>query len=300
MSLDVAKGGFYDYQSQQAPALNVPLLLVLGEALVGLLLVCHHSTRMQRIAPILNDEANHSQAVYSHGCVFAVLTATLRPSPEAQSSLSKQHSRGLPIYIFHRLVKIFLISRFSMRGSDLPRCMLLNITVELLLSNLKAANVRAILTQSSELPYYRRILSWSEWSKTFPAMLLYSIASSLCFYLPVYYIQLAGLGRELEVSENMQLVCVLAIILILYFGAVIPTYAIFLRVAAATQGNGSIDIKSAWQSFPRSARVHFFRLLAEVLVMETCVSIIIFVFVLAHFHPELHDDVMQFFVKYFG
>lgn len=87
MSLDIAKGGFHDYQSQQAPALNVPLLLILAGALVGLLLVCHHSTRIQKIAPILDDEANHSQAVYIHGCVFATLTATLRPSTEVQSSL---------------------------------------------------------------------------------------------------------------------------------------------------------------------------------------------------------------------
>lgn len=132
-------------------------------------------------------------------------------------------------------------------------------------------------------------------------MLLYSIAPSLCFYLPVYLIKWAGsLGRELEISEDMQLVCVLAVILILYFGAVVPTYAIFIRVAASAQGNGSMNIKSAWQGFPRSARVHFFKLLAEALVMETGVSIIIFVFVLAHFHPELHDDVLQFLVKYFG
>ena len=98
----------------------------------------------------------------------------------------------------------------------------------------------------------------------------------------------------------MQVVCILAIILVLYFGTVVPTYAIFIRVAASAQGNGSMNIKSAWQGFPRSARVHFFKLLVEVLVMETGVSIILFVFVLAHFHPELHDDVLQFFVKYSG
>ncbi|KAJ5219208.1 uncharacterized protein N7498_001307 [Penicillium cinerascens] len=88
--------------------------------------------------------------------------------------------------------------------------------------------------------------------------------------------------------------------LIFYFGAVVPTYAIFIRVAASAQGNGSMNIKSAWKGFPWSARVHFFKLLAEVLVMETVVSTILFVLVLGHFHLELHDDVLKFFVKYFG
>lgn len=90
----------------------------------------------------------------------------------------------------------------------------------------------------------------------------------------------------------------LATVVILYFGAVVPTWAIFLRIAASTQENGSI--KSAWQGFPWPARLQFFKLLGEVFVLETGVCIVVFVLVLAHFHPELHDDVLQFLVKYFG
>jgi hypothetical protein len=87
---------------------------------------------------------------------------------------------------------------------------------------------------------------------------------------------------------------------ILYFGAVVPAYAIFIRVAASANENRHLGIESAWQSFPWSARFYFFQKLAEVLVLEICVSVVLFVFVLAHFHPELHDDVIQFFVKYAG
>lgn len=265
------------------------------------MIVCNKNARIANTKYRLNDEANHSKAIYVDGNVIATLTATLRPDAEVRSSRSRRHFRGLPIFVLHRLVKVFLISRFSTKGSSLLKCFLLNVTTELLLLNLKVANVHAILAQHSETPYYRRILSWSTWSKTFPAMLLYSIASSICFYLPAYLIHLSGVwGGELKVSENMQFASVLSTITILYFGAMVPAYAIFIRVAASAQENGPISIKSAWQSFPWSARFYFFKSLAEVLVMEIGVSIVLFVFVLAHFHPELHDDVVQFLVKYAG
>jgi hypothetical protein len=205
------------------------------------------------------------------------------------------HLQGFSICIIHRLVKIFIVSRFPIKGSSLLNCSLLNIAVELLLSNLKLANIRAITTRQSGFPYHRHIPSWSTWSKTFPAILLYSIASSACFYLPIYLVRLLG---ALEVSEDTHIIFILATIVLLYFGAVIPTYAIFIRIAASTQENGSI--KSAWQGFPWPARLQFFKLLGEVFVLETGVCIILFVFVLAHVHPELHDDVCQLFVKYFG
>lgn len=187
------------------------------------------------------------------------------------------------------------MSRIPTKGSSLLKCALLNITVDSLLSSLKVANIHAILAQRSNLPFYRHISAWTTWSKIFPAFLLYTVTSSTCFYLPVYFITLAGV---LEVSETTLTIYILATIVILYFGAVIPTYAIFIRVAASTQEDGSI--KSAWQGFPWPARLQFFKVLAEVLVLETGVCIVLFVLVLAHVHPELYDDVCQLLVRYFG
>lgn len=243
---------------------------------------------------------NHQQAIYSQGYVFATLTATLRPTGRVQP-FSRLHIRGLPICIIHRLVKIFLVSRFPVAGSSVSKCALLNLTAELLLSNLKVANIHAILAPTPVSPHYPRIPTWSMWARTLPALLLHSIASSICFYLPVYVIRLGGtLGEQLGVSQSTQLACVLTTILLSYFGAVVPTYAIFIRVAASAQRNESMSIMGAWKSFPWSARVKFFEQLAEVLVMEAAVAIVLFVSVLAHFHPELHDAVFQFFVKYLG
>ena len=80
----------------------------------------------------------------------------------------------------------------------------------------------------------------------------------------------------------------------------VPAYAVFIRVAASAQGGGSLDIKTAWQSFPWSSRLDFFKLLAEVLVLEIGVCIVLSLFVRAYFQPELHDDILQFFMKYAG
>lgn len=82
---------------------------------------------------------------------------------------------------------------------------------------------------------------------------------------------MGGWGGELKVSEDIQFASVLSTIAILYFGAVVPAYAIFIRVAASAQEHRPTSIKSAWQSFPLSARFYFVKSLAEVLVMKICV-----------------------------
>ncbi|KAI2814476.1 hypothetical protein CBS115989_8548 [Aspergillus niger] len=215
MSLDIAKWELPgDSSSQQAPALNMPLVLLLAGALLGLIL-----------------------AVYSHAYVFATLIATQTPNPRLNSSLSRQHFRGLSIFVFHRLAKICVISRFSMKDFSSLKYGFLSLTADLLLSYLRVANVLTILNQhSGTLPYSRYIPTWSMWSKAFTSIMLQSTASSICFYLPTYLIQLAGaLEERLEVSETVQFISLLGTIIVLYFEMAVPAYAIFLRVTASAQ-----------------------------------------------------------------
>jgi hypothetical protein len=179
----------------------------------------------------------------------------------------------------------------------------LNVTAELLLSNLKVANIHAAITTNSSIPYTRHIFSGTAWSKCFRATILYSVASSIGFYLPVMLVRLLGVwGGDYGVSEGVQCAIVLSAIVILYFGAVVPAYATFIRVAASAVGDSpqAPGIKRSWQSFPWSARLQFCKILAEVLVVEIGVSIVLYAFVLLLVHPALHDDVAQFFVKYSG
>lgn len=254
------------------------------------------------ICGFMSTQYNQQQAIYTHGCVFATLIATQTPNARVNSSLSRLHFRGLPILILHRLVKISVIFQISTNGLSLLKLALQSLITDLLLSYLRVANVHAILNQhSGTFPYWRCLPTWSTWSKTFRAMSLYSINSSICFYLPVYLIRLAGaLEGRLEASETVQFFCLLSTIVILYFGTVVPAYAIFIRVAASAQRSESLTIKGAWQGLRWSSRIQFFKLLGEVLIMEASVTIVIFVSVLALCHPDLHDGVFQFFVKYFG
>ncbi|KAJ5683683.1 uncharacterized protein N7477_000028 [Penicillium maclennaniae] len=103
---------------------------------------------------------------------------------------------------------------------------------------------------------------------------------------------------------EMQTCAILLIIAMLYFGAVVPAYAIFLRVAAYNcpeeKRNRPAGIKSAWNSLPSSNLLSFYKSLALVLAMEFGVTIVIFMLTLAHFPVYHHDDVAQLFVKYLG
>lgn len=209
----------------------------------------------------------------------------------------------------HRLVKIFLLSSLSTGSFSLVKYFLLNISTELLLSNLKVVNIYAILGQHPGIPFYRSIFSWSIWVNAFPAALLYSIASSICFYLPAYIFRHLELGADGTISQEMQLATILTTIAILYFGTVVPAYAIFIRVAASTlpsqddskpQKNVHLEIKSAWQTFTWSARFFFFQILAEVLVSEVVFSFFLVMLVISLFDPNLYDDVAISLLKYAG
>ncbi|RAH59321.1 hypothetical protein BO85DRAFT_268561 [Aspergillus piperis CBS 112811] len=275
MSLDLAKWEL----PGDSPSQQVPVVLLLAAAFFGLLL-----------------------AVYTHAYVFATPIATQTPNPRLNSSLSRQHFRGLPIFVFHRLAKICVISMFPMKDFSPLKYGFLNLTVELFLSYLRVANVLTILRQHSKtLPYSCRIPTWSMWSKAFTSILLYSTASSVCFYLPIYLIRLAGsLDERLGVSETVQFISLLGTIMVLYFGFVVPTYAIFIRVSASAQRGESMTIRGAWQGFSWSSRVHFYQLLGEVLFLEAGVTVVMILSVFALGHPTVHDDVFQLFVRYFG
>jgi hypothetical protein len=185
-----------------------------------------------------------------------------------------------------------------------------NVVAELLLSNLKVANVHAILDPDSAIPLYRRVFSWSTWSKTFFSVLLYSIVSSIGFYLPARVVQLSDdWGREVDLSHEMLCAALIAFVAILYFSAVIPTYAVFIRVAASTlppkkgtreKGSRAIGIFGAWFSLPWSNLFSFYKSLAGVFVMELGVAIVLCLLTLAHFPIERQDDVAQFLIKYLG
>lgn len=185
-----------------------------------------------------------------------------------------------------------------------------NVFAELLLSNLKVANVHAILDSDSAIPLYRCVFSWSTWSKTFLSVLLYSIVSSIGVYLPARVVQLSDdWGRKFDLSHDMLFAALIAFVAIFYFGAVVPTYAIFIRVAASIlppkkgtreKKSRAIGILGAWISLPWSNLFSFYKSLAGVFVMEIGVTIVLCLLTLAHFSIEHQDGAAQFLIKYLG
>jgi hypothetical protein len=247
------------------------------------------------------------------GTITATLTALSREEKGTPRLSFRQTFLGLPIFIFHRLAKIAILSRFSVKGSSLLNCFLLSIMAELLLSTLKVANVHIILSKLSRtqtLSPFRCIFSASIWFRIFPAALLHSICSGTCFYFSLYvsrllFVEIGQVGYDHGWKFGM----IAALIAALYFGAVVPSYAVFIRVAGSTipvqRDSGylvdkDISIYGAWQSFSSSGRIGFFKLLADVLMMEICLGFAMCVFVLMLFHPAIHSDVARFFAKYAG
>ncbi|KAJ5915429.1 hypothetical protein N7466_011362 [Penicillium verhagenii] len=258
----------------------------------------------------------NTKAIYAYGNVQATLAATSRPVAGA----SWPGLRGFPIFILHRLIKVSFLSRFSIHvgpeNANLACLAVLNVAIEMLLSNLKVANVHAILTEPSrvQIPFTRRVLSWAMWKKNFSAALLYSTASSICFYLAVHMFLLFSTFNG-DDSNSYRLVMIgiaLAVMVVLYFVAVVPSYAVFIRVAASTveyRDSRSIEktegVKGTWGSFHWLDFRRFSGILAQVLGLEmivaTCLSLLIVSLLTFEEYPlnlDMQDTAVRFIIRY--
>lgn len=157
--------------------------------------------------------------------ILAAITALSKKEVGNPRLIFRQKLHGLPISILYCLAKIAILSRVPVKGSSLLYCFLLNIMTELLLSTLKVANVHIIIYKldhsRTQIPsLVRYIFSLSIWLRTFPAALLYSICSSVCFYLPLYVgrFMLLQIGRDGRVNYGRELGKIAALNAALYLG----------------------------------------------------------------------------------
>lgn len=191
------------------------------------------------------------------------------------------------------------------------KCFLVSVICDLALSTLKVANVHAIINKHPQVPLHRRVLNQSTWFDIFPAALLYSTASNLSLYLTMYAIRTLGfLDHDFsDVSRNTALYIVFATATVTYFGAMLPAYAIFIRVAASMeplqdnanrQELGYLDIKSAWQSLHEFAFRQFIELFGGIFVIEWVARHVGALFSLLFFPEHRYDEVGLFFIKYAG
>ncbi|KAJ5336477.1 uncharacterized protein N7506_004499 [Penicillium brevicompactum] len=273
------------------------------------------STYGQRIRLFLVLAAiGSSLAAYVEGTVVFAFRATLTPR-EPRRLFSPQNFRYLPIMLLHQALKMFLISLFPTSGSSLVKCFLLSVIFESVLSPLKVANIQSILNLHPQVSLRRRTLNQSVWFDIFPATLLHSTASSFCFYITVYAIRTLGFveGEFTSVARKTALYMVFSLYGVTYVGGTVPTYAVFMRVAASVNpthdsqnhATGTIDIKGAWRSLSWStltmllANMYFVAVLKYVAVM--CMAL----FSIIHFvdHSSGYSgfrDAGFFFAKYYG
>jgi hypothetical protein len=216
--------------------------------------------------------------------------------------------RGLSMALTHRLAKVFLFRFAPLQDTSLFGWFVYNAVIETILSNLHVALVHIIISRPSPKRFYQRIPGLNSWIKIAPIAALSSVATSADFYLPL------GLSRffgKLDGSHPIPLargLCEITIILIstalVYFAAVAPARAIFIRVAAsmlpeqdkpivafdrtfggkvvlvALGGSGKVSIPDAWSSFHWNARVRYLKVLAMVFVLEVVCWFLLILFVL--------------------
>lgn len=312
MSLDLHIGTSpYEDMTPEKVHLDKPLFLILASMFMTSLFVGHNDLgkRLKRSA-----ESNQYQFINTDGIIIPTFIAIEKEmGATTLSSWQKLHS--LFIFILQRVAKFAILSLFPFTGTSLKICFLLNVMADMLLSTLKVANVHFIISQhlrpKEERPTILRfVFSLSIWWRTFPAALVHSVCSSVCFYVPIH----AGRPLLLELGEDdtlagLKVGAVVVLIATLYFAAVVPSYAIFIRVAASAlplqktskeKAEEYGGIFETWQSFPPLARFKFFKSLAGVLVMEAIMAFVLSACVLLLFHPLLHRDVILFLVKYAG
>ncbi|RHZ55339.1 hypothetical protein CDV55_101055 [Aspergillus turcosus] len=216
--------------------------------------------------------------------------------------------RGLSMALTHRLVKVVLFHIAPLQYTNVFGWFVYNAVIETLLSNLHVALLHIIISRPSPKRFYQRIPGFSSWIQIAPIAALSSVATSADFYLPLGLIRLFG---KLDGSHPIPMargLCEIAIILIstalLYFAAVAPARAIFIRVAASMLpeqdqpivafdrtfggkvvpvvlgGSGKVSISDAWSSFDWAARVRYLKVLAKVFALEVVCWFFLIPFVL--------------------
>jgi hypothetical protein len=142
-------------------------------------------------------------------------------------------------------------------------------------------------------------------------MLLYSTAVSATFYSTIYAIRSLGfIDHEFTVvSRDTALYIVFGTYIVLNFGAMVPAYAIFIRVATSMDPSQEsddrrhptrhLDIKSAYQGMPLSIVGMLFARFYAVLIFEF-LGVTFLTFTCLITFPGSYDEVGRFFVKYAG
>lgn len=219
----------------------------------------------------------------------------------------RQDLRGIAFVILHRLLKIFFLSLFPSRGATVERWFFLSVISDMLLSTLRVANVHTVLNLHWQISLHRRIFNWKIWVEIFPVALLHSIASNVDFYFAAFAVLRLGFENH-EVILLSQKISIYYVIFFLYgftyFGAMVPMYAIFIRLAASMRPfpehrhRARQSMERAWETMsPRDLRL-FLKAFRIVFPLECAAMGWMMFFCRSYVPAQMHDQLGLMFVKY--
>lgn len=217
-------------------------------------------------------------------------------------------TRGLNIAIAWRLVKALLIYIAPLDDRNFLGWLVYTAALEVLLSSFHAALIHKLVSLPSTKYFWQRIPGFNTWLKLLPSAVPASFATSTNFYLPWC---LARLFRDAGRGILFGIICTPLI----YFFAVAPARAIFIRVVAfllpeedqpiptldraltgidpvSRQERRTLSVTDAWSSFQWSARWRYVKALAIVFVFEFILWCYIWLFVLNR--PDMGSRVLHF------
>lgn len=221
---------------------------------------------------------------------------------------TRQDLRCLPFVILHRLLKIFFLSLFPSRGPRVEKWFFLSVISDMLLSTLKVANVHTVLNLHRQISLHQRIFNRKIWFDIFQVALLHSIACNVDFYFAVFAILKLGFENH-EVTVLSHEISIYYVVFVLYgftyFGAMVPSYAIFIRLAASMRPfpehryrarNQSIE--RAWETMPPHDLRLFLKAFHIVFILECAAMGWMMFFCRTYLPTEMHYQLSLMFAKY--
>ncbi|EER28886.1 hypothetical protein CPC735_035920 [Coccidioides posadasii C735 delta SOWgp] len=220
--------------------------------------------------------------------------------------------RGMAVFLLYVFSRSILVTLFSFGASysHLLTRSLATIAAEVALTAISLTWVHTVISEPSAnaRPFWRRIPAYRIWRKVVPAVALQSVASQICFLIPLYLgIAIHSIRMDDESLVKMpQLnrptagtaagsIAILLLTLALTVLIEIPATVTMIRVAAsalspdvdtivpfdrtfngkiepAVLGGGCLGLLDAWKSFTWPSRVRLMKLVAKYFAITMAVG----------------------------
>lgn len=217
--------------------------------------------------------------------------------------------RGLGLYVLMQFATGFLASPIaSLLGNGFWSHAFGRFVAQVVLTNLRVGWVHVIISEPSSKSLWSRIPSWRKSIRSAgPAAAIRALASQICFFITLTVAYSSNvIGKHSFLHDKFTTgqvvggsIGTLVVSMILYVLIQMPAEVIFIRVAASmlpeddetivpfdrtfggkvtpeiVGGQGKIGIVEAWQSFDWGSRNRFLKLMAEMVLLQCLVVVML-------------------------